>query len=136
MATLAKHKNGYFQIQFQDQNRRTQTISLSRKKYSEVMATELHQVVERLIYIRGNGDIILDKKTETWIEEAPSAIQEKLANVDLIKIPERHTALELWNEVFRVKREDEMLSENSLKNYRVAFERFFAFFDGKSLSRI
>lgn len=104
------------------------TISLSAKKYSLKFAEELKDVVRRLIYNRENGIDILDKKTQSWIEMASPAIQEKLAKVDLILIPEQHTALELWNEVLRVK-EAEGIADNGLKNYGVALQRFFTFFN-------
>lgn len=128
MAALSSKGGGSFQIQFADQNKRTQTLSLSRKKYSEEIAKEVHRIVEKLIYNRENGIDIPDKKTQVWIETASPAIQEKLARVGLISVLERHTALELWNEVLRFKEDVEGFDEKKLKNYRVACHRFFSSF--------
>ena len=133
MATFTKSKNGYFQIQFNDLNKRIRTISLSQKKYSEETARGLHRIVETLIYKRDNGFDILDKKTRIWIESASSAVQEKLAKVDLIHVYRPHTASELWEKVLHVKEHEEKLKEGSLENYRVAFRHFLSYFHENTL---
>lgn len=132
MATLAKHKNGAFQIQFADPNKQIRTISLSQKKYTEQTAKELLQIVETLIYNSENGIEIPNRKTKNWIEMAPPAIQGKLEKVGLILVtapPEIHTAGELWQKVLNIKEEVEKFAESTVSIYRQASTRFFSYFD-------
>ena len=128
MATLAKMQNGTFQIQFCDRNKRIRTISLSQKKFTRKFAEELKNIVETLIFNHENGIKKPDKKLEAWLDSASPVIQEKLAKVDLIDIPERHTVAELWEKVLHVKEHDEKLPDSAINNYRVASRRFFASF--------
>jgi integrase len=128
MATLATDK-GTYRIQWQDNGSR-QSISLSAKKFSKRTATDLREIVQELLYYRDNSIETQSKRNKIWIESTSPIIRQKLANVGLLAIPEKHTCGELWKSYLLSKRNNK---EKTISNYQAAQKQFLAFFNEKTL---
>ena len=125
MASLRKRENGTWEIQFRDEYRRRQTITVSGSKYTERTARQFQDAVTVLVDKKINRDPTQDRVTKAWVENASLEIREKLARVGLYDMPSKHTAAELW-ETFLAKNCD--MYEDTRRTYLYARERFFSYF--------
>jgi len=125
MASLRKRKNGTWEIQFRDEYRRRQTITMSGNKYTERTVRQFQDAVTVLVDKKINRDPTQDRVTKAWVENAPLEIREKLARVGLYDLPSKHTTKELWD-TFLDKNSD--MYEDTRRTYLYARERFFSFF--------
>lgn len=75
---------------------------------------------------RDNSVLKPDRRIVTWLETASPDIQQKLATVGLIDVPDRHTLKELWDTflAFKVRH----VKESTYKTYESVWRRFFLFF--------
>ena len=130
MASLRERTNGTWEIQFRDEYRRRQTITLSGSKYNKRTAERLQDAVTVLIDKKINRDPTQDRVTKAWVESAPLEIREKLARIGLHELPSKHTAKELWD-TFLDKNND--MHEDTRRTYIYAGDRFFLFFKPNEL---
>ena len=75
MATLRKRTTGCWELQYRDEHRRKQTITLSDRKYKERIVKHLKEAVEVLVDKRLNNDPRQDPTVKAWVENAPPDIQ-------------------------------------------------------------
>ena len=125
MASLRERENGTWEIQFRDEYRRRQTITLSGSKYKKRTAEKLQDAVTVLVDKKINRDPTQDRVTKAWVENATLEIREKLARVGLHELPSKHTTQELWD-TFLDKNSD--MYEDTRRTYLYARDRFFSFF--------
>ena len=97
------------------------------KRYTERQANKICEIVGYLEQATNNpDDVALPKWVLNWISETTPEIRDKLANVELIRKPKRHTVSELWETFMKAKIDVE---QSTLDIYGYTKHRFFAFFD-------
>ena len=125
MASLRERKNGTWEIQYRDEYRRRQTITLSGSRYNKRTAEKLQDAVTVLIDKKINRDPTQDRVTKVWVESASLEIREKLARVGLHELPSKYTTKELWDTYLD---ENGDMHEDTQRTYLYARDRFFLFF--------
>jgi len=122
--TFGKSGKRIYQIQFRDENRVKQTITLPASRYREKIARQLKDAVEVLIDKKINDDPRQHGPTKAWLENAPPEILAKLTKYGFCMLPSTHTLGELWDKYF--DSHPDMIPQ-TLKTYTYARERFFSF---------
>ena len=133
MATLIEKKSdktpGY-DIQWYDENRKRLTIYLGGSRYSKKNAEEVKGIVEILLLHQWRNDSILDKKTTTWLETAPTEILTKLEKVGLISLDKPKTCQELWDSFLIYKAK---MKPATQVIYRTSQQHFFEAFSATGI---
>lgn len=125
--TKIKRKDGTaYRVEYNTVSGR-KIISLPAK-YSLKTATEVKELVERILYFEENN-LIPDAKTSSAIKMLPDALKSKFAENGLMpKYRGNHTLGAIWEGFFK----EVMAKPNTVSNYRQAERRFFVFFDPKT----
>ncbi len=105
MASIMQQKNGGYQIQFVDPDRRRRSVRLGKIKARSAQLIKLR--IEQLVVNRKTG-VANDAELIQWLNGITDELHAKLARVDLVASRTKHQAIELkaFLDAFRDRRKD------------------------------